>query len=53
MDKKAVAKYGMMALGMVLTAASQFVNSKNQDATMKETIVKEVEKHFTNQTKES
>lgn len=53
MDKKLIGKYVMMGLGMALTAAASFVESKNQDATIKETVIKEVAKHFEGQAKES
>lgn len=53
MDKNKIVKIGMVALGMVLTAGANFVQSKNQDATMKEQIAKEVAKALSNQTEES
>lgn len=53
MDKKALAKYGMMALGAVLTLGSTLVNAKNQDDKMKETIAEQVKEALANQAKES
>lgn len=53
MDKKMVGKVLMMGLGTALTLASSFVNAKNQDAQMKETIAKEVAEALKNQMKES
>lgn len=53
MDKNKIIKAGMVILGMGLTAAANFVQSKNQDATMKEEIAKEVAKALSNQAKES
>lgn len=53
MDKKMIGKYVMMGLGTALTLASTFVNQKNQDAQMKESIAKEVAEALKNQTKES
>ena len=53
MDKKMIGKGIMMGLGVGLTLLSQFVNAKNQDTQMKETIAKEVAEALKNQTKES
>lgn len=53
MDKKLIGKVIMVGLGYALTLGSQFVNAKNQDAQMKETIAKEVAKVLNNQAKES
>lgn len=53
MDKKLIGKYVMMGLGTALTLASTFVNAKNQDTQMKETIAKEVAEALKSQTKES
>lgn len=52
MDKKVVGKYLMLALGAALTLGSSIVNSKNQDAKMKETIAEEVAEALKNQAKE-
>lgn len=53
MDKKMIGKILMMGLGTALTLASSFVNSKNQDAQMKEAVAKEVEEALKKQMKES
>ena len=53
MDKNKMLKLGMVALGMVLTAGANLVSSKNQEATMKEEIAKEVAKALSNEAKES
>lgn len=53
MDKKTIGKFLMMGLGTALTLASTFVNQKNQDVQMKETIAKEVAEALAKQTKES
>jgi hypothetical protein len=53
MDKKLIAKYGMMALGALLTVGSSLVNAKNQDVKMEETIAKKVSEALANQAKES
>lgn len=53
MDKKMVGKLLMMGLGTALTLASSFVNAKNQDTQMKETVAKEVAEVLKNQMKES
>lgn len=53
MDKKMIGKVLMMGLGTALTLASSFVNAKNQDAQMKETVAKEVAEALKNQMKES
>lgn len=53
MDMRKLVKPGMMLLGMALTAGANFVQSKQQDATMREEIAKEVAKHISNQAKES
>lgn len=53
MDKKMVGKFLMMGLGTALTLASSFVNAKNQDAQMKESIAKEVAEALAKQAKES
>jgi hypothetical protein len=53
MDKKMIGKVLMMGLGTALTLASSFVNAKNQDVQMKETIAKEVAEALKNQAKES
>ena len=53
MDKKMIGKFVMMGLGTALSLASSFVNSKNQDAAMKETVAKEVAEALKNQMKES
>lgn len=52
MDLRRLVKPGMILLGMALTAGANFVQSKNQESTMKEEIAKEVAKHF-DQAKES
>lgn len=44
MDKKKIVKFGLMALGMALTAGANFISSKQQESTMKEEIAKQVEK---------
>ena len=46
-------KIGLFVGGMLLTAASSFVNGKIQDDKMKETIVKQVKEELANQAKES
>lgn len=53
MDKKLIGKYLMLALGTALTLGANFVNSKNQDAAMKESVAEEVAKALASQTKES
>ena len=53
MDKKMIGKYLMMGLGAALTLASSFVNSKNQDAQMKEAVAEQVAEALKNQAKES
>ena len=53
MDKKTVGKFLMMGLGTALTLAASLVQSKNQDAAMKETVAKEVAEALKNQAKES
>ena len=53
MNKQQIGKYLMLALGAGLTLASSFVNTKNQDAKMKETIAEQVAEALKNQAKES
>lgn len=53
MDKNKIVKVGMVALGMLLTAGANLISSKQQEATMKEEIAKEVAKTLSNQAKES
>lgn len=53
MDKKAVGKYLMLALGAALTVGSSLVNAKNQDSKMKETIAEQVAEALKNQAGES
>lgn len=53
MDKNKIVKVGVMALGMLLTAGANFISTKQQEATMKEEISKEVAKALSNQAKES
>jgi hypothetical protein len=53
MDKNKIVKLGMVVLGMALTAGANFVSSKNQEATMKDEIAKEVAKALSDQAKES
>ena len=52
MDKKMIGKLLMTGLGTVLMIASSFVNEKNQDMKMEETISKKVAEAL-NQAKES
>ena len=53
MDKTKIIKVGMTVLGLVLTAGANLVQSKSQDAAMKEEIAKKVSEALANQTKES
>lgn len=53
MDKNKIVKVGVMALGMLLTAGANFISTKQQEATMKEEISKEVAKALSGQAKES
>lgn len=53
MDNKKVLKYGLMAVGMLLTAGANLISNHQQKETMKEEIAKEVAKTLSNQTKES
>ena len=53
MDKQKLVKYGMLALGTVLSLGASFVNAKNQDDKMKETIAEKVAEALKNQTEES
>lgn len=53
MDKKMIGKYLMVGLGAALTLASSFVNSKNQDAQMKEAVAEQVAEALKNQARES
>lgn len=53
MDNKKIVKVGVMALGMLLTAGANLISSKQQEATMKEEIAKEVAKALSDQAKES
>lgn len=52
MDKKMIGKLLMTGLGTALMFASSFVNEKNQDMKMEETISKKVAEAL-NQAKES
>ena len=51
MDKVKVGKYAMTVLGMVLTAAGTFINTKTQDAKMEEVITKKVAEALKDQNK--
>ena len=53
MDKKLIGKYLMMGLGAALTLASAFVDSKNQDAQIRETVAEQLAEALKNQAKES
>ena len=53
MDKKAVGKFLMWAIGAGLTLGASIIDSKRQDQEMKETVAKEVAEYFQNQAKES
>lgn len=53
MDKKTIGKFLMMGLGTAMALGASFIQSKNQEREMKETVVKEVAEYFKNQAKES
>lgn len=53
MDKKMIGKFLMMGLGTALTLAASLVQSKNQDAAMKEAVANEVAEALKSQTKGS
>ena len=52
-DKEKIVKIGMTVLGLGLPLAANFVNGKNQDAKMEETIEKKVAEALAAQAKES
>lgn len=53
MDKNKIVKYGLMAVGMVLTAGANLISNHQQKESMKEEIAKEVAKTLSGQAKES
>lgn len=53
MDKAKIGNYIMIALGAALTLGSTFVNQRNQDKKMEETVAKKVSEALANRAKES
>ena len=53
MDKTKVFKYGLSALGLILTIGSTLVNDKVKDAKLEETVSEKVREALKNQVKES
>lgn len=53
MDKTKMVKYGLSALGMLLTIGSTLVNDKVKDSKMEETISAKVKEALDSQAKES
>lgn len=49
MDKSKIVKIGLSTLGMVLTLASTFVNSKISDAKLEEAVAEKVKEALNNQ----
>lgn len=53
MDKTKVVKYGLSALGLVLTIGSTLVNDKVKEDKLNETVSEKVKEALKNQVKES
>lgn len=53
MDKTKMVKFGLSALGLVLTIGSTLVNDKVKDAKLEETVAEKVKEALNNQVKES
>ena len=53
MDKTKMVKYGLSALGLILTIGSTLVNDKVKDAKLEETVSEKVKEALSNQVKES